>query len=198
MFGRYRTALWCACISAVFAGGITRIGYASRPANAEPPAAPQEGVLALSLHTESAVITVGEKVKLKELLPNSSKYAENIHLRGISHTLYLIADYDPETHMFKTRQLKHYFTRDPDKDFDGLPWESGTLGNRPFGLTEKTADAKGVAFHITPKKLGVYQLTVRWDSKGLNHYLDSYPLILTVKPPVDKDGKPVVKPEWLP
>ena len=91
----------------------------------------------------------------------------------------------------------------PDDKFSSLPIRSP--GPRGPWFNVRDPDTKGFALDVKPRFVGCYLLTVAWTvvddpQRPLEtvRTLKSQPVILTVRPPKDNRGRPIINPEWLP
>jgi hypothetical protein len=82
-----------------------------------------------------------------------------------------------------------------DKYFSGLSWNLGMSHGLPFSV--RNPRSKGTEFEFRPKKLGIYLIVVEWSLNGPKERIASQPAVSVVGPPVDEDGKALVKPEWI-
>lgn len=167
------------------------LGLCSRPgaAPADPPATrPLELVTRLDRQTA----TPGEKVRIVELVPASA----DVLVRDIVHRVVKVAVFDRKAERLKNLKPERF---EPvlfvEEEFADLP---GNLAG-PNGLAFDTRNPreKGMEFEFRPKHLGTYLIYTIWDFKKGGDRIESQPVLLVVRPPLDAQGRPVIKPEWV-
>lgn len=156
----------------------------------------------LVLRAEPAEITIGGTCRLVSVIPDRFAIGEIISYR--LDDVGLAARFDPE----EQRMVDNGRPQDPvdpfpiDK-FSALPFRSPGPHTPRFNVRDP--DTNGFALDVKPRFVGCYLLTVSWsvadDPQRLRETrrtLESQPVILTVRPPKDDRGRPIIKPEWLP
>lgn len=154
------------------------------------------------LRAEPAEITIGGTCRLVSVIPERFAIGEIISYS--LHDVRLAARFDPE----EQRMVDNGRPQDPvdpfpNDKFSSLPIRSpGPHGPR---FNVRDPDTKGFALDVKPRFVGCYLLTVAWsvadDPQRLRETrrtLKSQPVILTVRPPKDDRGRPIINPEWLP
>lgn len=151
----------------------------------------------LVLRADRSDITLGETVRLTSVIPANFPIAE-----GFNHRVEvsIAAEYDPKQERMVCFSLPGDGVRPfPDDKFLGLKGRS--LAHPPPRFDVRDPRTKGFERSITPQYLGSYMLTVSWLTSDHDAVpsgrLQSQPIIITVRPPKDEHGRPIVKPEWL-
>ena len=151
----------------------------------------------LVLRADRSDITLGETVRLTSVIPADFPIeAKFSHRVSVS----IAADYDPKHDRMVCFSPPGDTVRPfPDDKFLGLKGLSAPNKPPPFDVRDPRT--KGFERSITPRYLGSYMLTVSWltsDHDALpSGKLQSQPIIITVRPPKDDQGRSIVKPEWL-
>lgn len=154
------------------------------------------------LRAEPAELTIGETCRLVSVISDRCAIGEIISYR--LYDVGLAARFDPE----EQRMVDNGRRQDPIDPFpidmfSALPFRSPGPHTPVFNVRDP--DTKGFALDVKPRFVGCYLLTVAWtvmdDPKApleTVRTLKSQPVILTVRPPKDDHGRPIIKPEWLP
>lgn len=156
----------------------------------------------LVLRAEPAEITIGGTCRLVSVIPDRFAIGEIISYR--LYDIRLAARFDPEQQrMVDNGRPQAALNPFPDDKFSALPIRSPGPHTPAFNVRDP--DTKGFALDVKPRFVGCYLLTVAWsvadDPQRLletRRTLKSQPVILTVRPPKDDRGRPIIKPEWLP
>jgi hypothetical protein len=154
------------------------------------------------LRAEPVEITIGGTCRLVSVIPD--RFAIGKIISYSLHHVGLAARFDPE----EQRMVDNGRRQDPidpfpiDK-FSALPISSPGPHGPWFNVRDP--DTKGFSLDVKPRFVGCYLLTVDWTvvddpQRPLEtvRTLKSQPVILTVRPPKDDRGRPIIKPEWLP
>ncbi len=164
----------------------------SRAGDADSPKTPEVEIL---LRLDKTVVEPGDTVRLTEVIPARAAFEEAY---SFSHDIVRIGRYQPERGRVVLLDSRRYEGVDPASDFDGLISAIGTAHG--FGFDVRNRREKGKEFEFCPKRVGTYMITAKWlvqNGKAKSEFIESQPVVLTVRPPVDDKGRPVVKPEWL-
>ena len=151
----------------------------------------------LALRADRSDITLGETVRLTSVIPADFPIAAKFsHRVSVS----IAADYDPKHDRMVCFSPPGDTVRPfPDDEFLGLKGQFALNKPPPFDVRDPRT--KGFERSITPRYLGSYMLTVSWITSDHDAVpsgkLQSQPIIITVRPPKDDQGRPIVKPEWL-
>ena len=151
----------------------------------------------LALRADRSDITLGETVRLTSVIPADFPIAAKFsHRVSVS----IAADYDPKHDRMVCFSPPGDTVRPfPDDEFVGLKGQFALNKPPPFDVRDPRT--KGFERSITPRYLGSYMLTVSWITSDHDAVpsgkLQSQPIIITVRPPKDDQGRPIVKPEWL-
>lgn len=115
-------------------------------------------------------------------------------VRSVHHEAVRIGDYDPDADEMVPLDPDEFLSVDTDLEFTGLP--CGLFQSHAAEPRELTPRTRGFEFDVQARRLGTYLIRATWhlDGKGK---LYGPPVVLTVRPPTDEKGRPVVKPEWL-
>jgi hypothetical protein len=117
-------------------------------------------------------------------------------LRGIDHDVLRIGRYDKKLgKLVNIRKSELFRIVNCHVEFRGLPGSSSS--DHGLGFEIRTSKYKGVEFPFRPKRLGIYLITASWRLEEPKGEISSSPIVLVVKPPLDAEGHPIVKPEWL-
>ena len=184
MLARMGVTLFLAC----FAMWVPFAAVGGSCREAKPSEAPPVEV---TLRLEKAEVTPEETVRLEELIPAKMK----AEVRTVMHRILEIGRYD--RHRGKLINVEYpspFMPINFDEGFDDLP--RGLVSSHPMAFDILTPRQKGIEFSFRPRRLGIFLITATW---GLENQDDitSQPVVLVVKPPLDKNNRPIVKPEWL-
>ena len=61
----------------------------------------------------------------------------------------------------------------------------------------KNPRQEGMEWDFKAEKIGIYLIIAKWSLHRSKEIIESNPVILTVSPPLDKEGKPIIKEEWI-
>ncbi len=140
---------------------------------------------------DKARVQRGDKVRLTEM----TRVAD-LTVQTVSHIIRPIADYEIATGRLINRRPSDYHARDTTRIFDkGLPQDVIAFHGWEFNTT--TPREKGLEFEFTTLRIGIFMITTEWWIRGTGKRLQSQPVILTVTPPLDEKGQPIIKREWL-
>ncbi len=118
-------------------------------------------------------------------------------VNGTGHDVVRIGYYDPQMGKLVNHRSPLFFSHVMGfRLFDDLP-ECLIICCRPMHFRIRTARHKGTEFTFRSNRLGIFLITATWSLRNRNEVISSNPVVLAVKPPVDTNGRPVVKPEWL-
>jgi hypothetical protein len=130
---------------------------------------------------------------LVELVPRAAKARVDV----IRHSVIRIGRFDRKLGGLVNLEDSDEFIRvNPSDEFSGLPTGIGfshPLQSDDFEIRNRKFE--GVEFEFKPKRLGIYLINCTWWLEEAR--ISGAPVVLVVKPPTDKDGKPILKPEWL-
>lgn len=153
----------------------------------------------LVLRADRYDITLGETVRLTSVIPADFPIADKFNSRVY---VSIAAEYDPKQDRMVCVSWPDNVRPFLKEKFLGLKARSVSLGHPPPRFNVRDPRTKGFERSITPRYLGSYMLTVAWltgDHLPVpGGMLQSQPIIITVRPPKDEHGRPIVKPEWLP
>jgi hypothetical protein len=136
-------------------------------------------------------VTPGERVMLEEVIPVQM----NVQVDGINHTGLRIGHYDRQLEKLVNRDASSFSEVSPAKTFDGLP---GILRfSHAMYFEIRTPKFKGTRFVFRPTRLGIFLITSEWHLRNQKRTISSNPVVIVVKPPVDRRGAVRVKSEWL-
>jgi hypothetical protein len=187
------------CIKLALLGGVLAVafgtpGWSSAP-QGFPADTPGTGELVCRLDRNSAA--PGEVVRLTGFIRADHDDA----VREVWHRIVRVSDYDPKAKRLKNLKTDDFRTEAPpfEEVFDDLPLNLTAPGAAGVLLYDvQTRRVKGKEFEFRPKVLGVYLIYTTWEFRTSKQRVESQPVLLEVKPPLDAQGRPVVKPEWLP
>jgi len=145
----------------------------------------------VTLRPVKTEVTPGEKVMLEEVIPAQ----KNVQVDGINHTVLRIGHYDRQLEKLVNRESSSFSDVSPAKAFDGLP---GILRfSHAMYFEIRTPKFKGTRFVLRPTRLGIFLITSEWHLRNQTRTISSNPVVIVVKPPVDRRGAVRVKSEWL-
>ena len=135
----------------------------------------------------------GDVVRLTELVPVDHE----IRVNSITHTVHMIGQYDLQTNRL--------VNRDPEKPlyssgylvFDRWRGDTMGFGDGYFRYDVTNPRQEGLEFAFKARQLGIYLIRGEWQLYRSKDTIESNPVILTVRPPLGKDGKPIIKKEWI-
>jgi hypothetical protein len=145
----------------------------------------------ISVRIDKQEVVPGELVRMEETIAAK----KNARVIGVKHDVLRIGRFDPSTNGLVNLDKDEFRLVSNDQNFDNLPWNLGMSHGMSFDV--QNPRRKGTEFEFRPKRLGIYLITVSWLLRENDASISSYPAVLIVKPPVDGDGKPIVKAEWL-
>jgi hypothetical protein len=156
----------------------------------------RQEVVGISLRIDKQEATVGEIVRLEELIPTSSKDK----ILSVSHDVLRIGRYDTKLGKPVNIDPEKFCDEIPSDTFANLPDIRTASHPMPFEVTNPRT--KGIEFEVRPKRLGIFLVKVSWvvdvDIKTEKvARIWSSPVVIVVVPPLDKEGRPVIKEEWL-
>jgi len=190
------------CASLVVIAALTTLaGEKSGPAAVEGPALvpepkptpPRRVLITAELSRTHAF--PGDSIRLTELVPVDRE----IKVHSISHTIYTIGKYD-----FLTESLINLDLEKAQNWIVGMGFGdsriSGTVGPAGdhamhFGVTNPRQE--GTEFDFKARQIGIFLIKAKWKLYHSDVVIESNPVILTVSPPLDKAGKPIIKEEWI-
>jgi len=157
----------------------------------KPKTKPRPVLIAAELNR--AHVYPGDTVRLTELVPTNRE----IRINRYDHTVHLIGQYDFTSHSL--------VNRDPEKAlfwagglvFDEWRGSAMAFGNKHFQFDVTNPRQEGLEFEFKARQVGIYLIKAEWKLSHSEDVIESNPVILTVSPPLDKDGKPIIKEEWI-
>lgn len=166
---------------------------------ADDEAARKQRLPELVLRADRSDITIGDTVLLTSVIPAHYPIAEirSYRLKNV----WIAATYDPEEERIVGEKQPFRSADTFGNTFSDLDTSSA---RRSGGLrfTVRDPRSEGFELHVKPRYLGSFLMTVEWmtmERDGTPSLeLESQPVLITVRPPKDRRGRPVVKPEWLP
>jgi hypothetical protein len=160
----------CAVLLSV---GLCLLG-APPATGAEPELSPHEIAVTLS----QSVVAVGEKVRLKEMIPEAS----DTECRGVRHSVVKVGRYDVVDRKFVPFDRQEFGNQflGLERTFPGLP--VGMLSYHGFPYRVKEPGRKGFEFEFVPKIPGVYLLSADWVVPTGQVRPTGPPVLLTVRP----------------
>jgi hypothetical protein len=175
--------------------GVSSVFLLSNSQSADPKREADE-VVGITLRTNVQEVTVGEFVRLEELVPASSK----LKPQSVSHRVLRIGHYDKKLEALVNLETKQFCEENPDEVFSGLPSAQESEHGMRFNVINPRV--KGIEFEFRPKRLGIFLVKAAWITDVIVKdetvtRIRSQPVVIVVKPPLDKEGRPVIKPEWL-
>jgi hypothetical protein len=160
-----------------------------------PPGRPV-GARKVSVETVAALdkieVAPGEVVRLTVVLPRS----RSVEVHGYTHEVYLVADYNKAENKFIPREPSYYRPRRAETDFKGLPANSVALNAAGYPFTVRNPRQQGYEFDFTATHLGIFQITSEWFVRDGDN-IQSQPVTLIARPPVDAEGKTIMEPGWV-
>lgn len=171
---------------------------------ADEKAAQKKRVPELVLRADRSDITLGETVLLTSVIPAHCPISEILSCRV--KDVWIAATYDPDLERIVCekqpfRSVDTFLIEVGKNKFSELDVES-SRGSGQLHFNVRDPRTVGFELPVKPKYLGSFLVNVEWttvnrdDSPSLD--LESQPIVITVRPPKDRHGRPVVKPEWLP
>jgi hypothetical protein len=130
-------------------------------------------------------------IRITELVPADRE----VVVAGTGHSVCRIGDYNQKLDRLVLREVDRYLHAVTFTIFDGLPSAESCSGAKD--ITVKNPREQGFEIEFKPKKLGMYLIEANWTLKN-GAELYGQPVIITVKPPRDDKGQPIIKHEWLP
>lgn len=140
---------------------------------------------------DKSTVTVGDKVRLTELVPTSTEIVVGV----VSHRVHLVSQYDRESGELRNLDPASYRKTQPKGIFDDLPEDRRAFHGWEFNV--ENPREKGIEFEFTASRIGVFLVVAQWWPRGTDKRIQSQPVILSVRPPTDNKGKPIIKPEHL-
>jgi len=114
---------------------------------------------------------------------------------GRSHNIYRIGHFDPEVGRLVYREPERFLYTTVGKEL-GLGLPVGEVSTRPIEFNLTNPREKGFEFEFKPERLGIYLIDGYWRTNKLIT-MNTQPMVLVVTPPLNANGTPIVKPEWL-
>ncbi len=137
----------------------------------------------------------GDSIRLTELVP----VEREIRARSVSHTQHIIGEYD-----FATKSV---INLNPEKarfcisgegfDESRITGSVGAAGDRPMPFMVTNPRREGMEWDFNARQIGIFLIKAEWKLYPSKEIIESNPVILTVSPPLDKAGQPVIKEEWI-
>ena len=81
--------------------------------------------------------------------------------------------------------------------FDAWPGNGGGFGNKHIEFEVTNPRQEGLEFEFKARQLGIYFIRTEWRLCDSRETIESNPVVLTVRAPLDKNGKPIIKEEWI-
>lgn len=135
----------------------------------------------------------GENVRLLELVP----IGREIQVSRVTHTVHIIGQYDFATQTLVNRNPEKALISSARAVFDEWPGSVMAFGDKPFRYDVTNPRQEGLEFELKARQLGIYLIKAKWQLYHSEDVIESNPVILTVIPPLDKDGKPIIKEAWI-
>lgn len=135
----------------------------------------------------------GDLVRLTELVPVDRE----IRVNSVSHTVHIIGQYDLGTNNLVNRDPEKSLYSSGDLVFDGWRGDTSGFGDGHFLFDVTNPRQEGFEFEFKARQLGIYLIKATWGRHRTGDAIEGNPVILTVSPPLGKDGKPIIKEEWV-
>jgi len=154
----------------------------------------------LVLHADRSDITLGETVLLTSVIPAHYPIPEILSYR--LKDVWIAATYDPDQERIvcEKQPFRSVDTFSIEKFF-GLDLES-SRGSGRLHFNVRDPRVEGFELPVKPKYVGSFLVNVQWTTVNRDDApssdLESQPVLITVRPPKDDRGRPIIKPEWLP
>jgi hypothetical protein len=198
----YRVILRMCCCACVVTLGFVIAPSHSRDANIDPismlmaregkgePPPPKVAIRASLNQTDARP---GDLIRLTEVISVDL----NIKIRSYRHAVYVVGQYD------MTQQA--LINREPDKPrywngelvFDDWSGNSTGFGDGWFSYTVSNPREEGLEIEFKARQLGIYLIRPEWHLYKSDTIIESNPIILTVGPPLDNAGRPIIKESWI-
>lgn len=144
--------------------------------------AQKKNVIEIDLKVDKKVIEVGQATQLRAIA--SQNLAKEV--RAFYFYVRRVGYFD-ETHGMALDDLIPV-VRNLDESFPGL-----STSICPHGVLYKP---EGLPHKVIPNRIGIFMVTTRWVLEN-SDIVASNPVVITVRPPVDKKGVAILKQEWL-
>jgi hypothetical protein len=135
----------------------------------------------------------GDLIRLTELVPVDRE----IRVRRLSHTVHVIGQYDLATNNLVNRDPEKALYSSGDLVFDKWRGDASGFGDGHFLFDVTNPREEGLEFEFKARQLGIYLIRAEWTLYRSKDVIESNPVILTVRPPLGKDGKPIIKEAWI-
>ena len=166
---------------------------AVEPPPAPPAAKPRPVLITAELSRTHA--QPGDVVRLTELVPDQS----NIRVDSVAHDVYTIGQYNFTTNTLVNRGPEQRMLHGGGVAFDESRI-SGTVtvaGDKAMLFDVTNPRQEGMEFSFKARQIGIYLIKARWRLFHSDEVIESNPVVLTVSPPLDKRGKPIIKERWI-
>lgn len=171
---------------------------------ADDKAARQKRLPELVLRSDRSDITLGETVLLTSVIPAHYPIPEILLYR--LKDVWIAATYDPDQERIVCekqpfRSVDTFSSELGKNKFSELDLES-LRGSGRLHFNVRDPRVEGFELPVKPKYVGSFLVNVEWttvnrdDAPSSN--LESQPVLITVRPPKDDRGRPIIKSEWLP
>ncbi|MBX9628701.1 MAG: hypothetical protein K2X82_33205 [Gemmataceae bacterium] len=141
----------------------------------KPPAPPGPAV-ELELRLDKAAVRVGDKARLRELVPQGTKAEFGI----VRHEVVRIGTFDGRGRLTNLKPADYEPVDDQSGLFEDLPHSTHHFHGLVYTVQE--GGLQGIEFTFTPDGPGVYLLTATWVVRGGVGTVTGPPVVLTVRP----------------
>jgi hypothetical protein len=162
------------------------------PRPIEPKARPRPLVLITAELSQSRAHP-GDVVRLTELVPSDRE----IRVSSYRHTVHIVGQYDLAANALVNRDPEKPLYSAGDLVFDAWSGSATALGDKYFRFEVTNPRQEGKEFEFKARQLGIYLIKAEWTVYRTGEVMESNPVILTVSPSLDKDGKPIIKEAWV-
>jgi len=135
----------------------------------------------------------GDLIRLTELVPIDRK----IRVSRLKHTVYVTGQYDLASNNLVNRDPEKPLYSSGDLVFDAWHGSATAAGDKYFPFDINNPRQEGMEFEFKARQIGIYLIRAEWQLYKSEETIESNPVVLTVRPPLDKDGKPIIKEEWI-
>ena len=158
----------------------------------------------LALRADRSDITLGETVLLTSVIPAHYPVPEILSYR--LKDVWIAATYDPDQERIVCekqpfRSVETFMIEHGKNKFSALDIES-SRGSGRLHFNVRDPRVEGFELPVKPKYVGSFLVNVEWTTVNRDDApssdLESQPVLITVRPPKDDRGRPIIKPEWLP
>lgn len=146
-------------------------------------------LVGVTLFLKDPVAIVGEKVQMEAFVSRSL----DEQVASMQYSIRRIGTFDAETQMLSLGERPSLNISKVDAG--AMPGLTTKETKGPFKFPIIKGDKKGRKEIFEANRVGVFLIYAQWLMKDV--WLQSAPVVLTVKPQVTELGKPIIKLEWL-